>query len=130
MTNETEQLRRLVEARERATKGDWKDIPQSNGSSMIAVEFETGKQMNPKGLRLIANTLARKDSLHEDQSNTDFISLSGTIDLRSILTRMEKMEAALRFYADEETWSDISVYLAPGDSRPIDMSQRAKEALE
>lgn len=51
------------------TQGTWSIIPQSNGSSMLAVEYLTGNQMQPKGLRLIAHVLTRGDSLTTDEAN-------------------------------------------------------------
>ena len=56
------------------TAGPWTLVPQSNGASMVAHEYETGKQMNPKGLRLISMMLARRDSLQEDEANARLIA--------------------------------------------------------
>lgn len=55
------------------TQTPWIGVPQSNGSTMIAREFETGEQMNPKGLRIIAFTMARGNSLTEDEANAALI---------------------------------------------------------
>lgn len=51
----------------------WVLVPQGDGSSMLAREFETGKQMNPKGFRLIAHILVRGNSLPENEANAAFI---------------------------------------------------------
>lgn len=51
------------------TPEPWIIVPQSDGSAMIALEFETDKQMNPKGLRLIAHVLARGNTLEQDEAN-------------------------------------------------------------
>ncbi len=56
------------------TAGPWTLVAQSDGSAMIAREFATGKQMNPKGLRLIAHVLARGNSLAEDEANARLIA--------------------------------------------------------
>jgi hypothetical protein len=55
------------------TAGPWSRVPQTNGSDLIAHEFETGNQMTPKGLRLIAFTMKRGNSLKEDEANTALI---------------------------------------------------------
>jgi hypothetical protein len=80
-------MTRLTSAREREidelraaiTPGEWSAVPQTDGSKMICHEFETGKQMNPKGLRLIAHSLARKNSLAEDEANAAFIAAAPQI---------------------------------------------------
>ena len=51
----------------------WSIVPQNDGSAMIAHEYQTGKQMNPKGLRLIAHVLARGNSLQMDEANAAVI---------------------------------------------------------
>jgi hypothetical protein len=56
------------------TKGPWSQVPQTNGSTLIAHEFETGKQMNPKGLRLVCFTMARGNSLPENEANARLIA--------------------------------------------------------
>lgn len=56
------------------TDGPWSIIPQSNGTSLIAREYETGNQMKPKGLRLVAFTMQRGSSLPEDEANARLIA--------------------------------------------------------
>lgn len=56
------------------TPAPWAIVPQTNGTSLIAREYATGKQMNPKGLRLVAFTMTRGDSLAEDEANARLIS--------------------------------------------------------
>ncbi len=56
------------------TPAPWIEIPQSNGSRMIALEYETGEQNNPKCLRLIANVIARKDTLLIDEANARLVA--------------------------------------------------------
>lgn len=51
----------------------WIKVPQNDGSAMIAHEYQTGDQLRPKGLRLIAHVMARSKSLAEDEANTAFI---------------------------------------------------------
>jgi hypothetical protein len=55
------------------TKGPWSQVPQTNGSTLIAHEFETGKQMNPN-LRLVCFTMARGNSLPENEANARLIA--------------------------------------------------------
>jgi len=59
----------MSDTKQQHTAEPWISVPQSDGSSMIAREYETGKQMNPKGLRLIAHVMARGNSLAEDEAN-------------------------------------------------------------
>ena len=92
------------------TQEPWILVPQSDGSAMIAREFETGKQMNPKGLRLIAHALARRDSLKEDEANArrivacvnacagipdDVLPMVGK-ELDAYLKQRDELAAALR----------------------------------
>lgn len=58
------------------TPTPWILVPQGDGSSMLAREFETGKQMNPKGLRLVSHVFARGNSLAEDEANAAYIVLA------------------------------------------------------
>ncbi len=55
------------------TPTPWVAVPQSDGSAMIAHEYETGKQMNPKGLRLICHVMSRGNSLRQDEANAELI---------------------------------------------------------
>lgn len=56
------------------TPGPWVAVPQSDGSAMVAHECATGKQLNPKGLRLVAHVMARGKSLLEDEANARLIA--------------------------------------------------------
>ena len=87
MTDIIDQLRRLVDAREKATKGDW---------------YDAG----------------------------DFISACGSTDFAALSKRMEKMEAALRFYADTENHTIHIIDEVPYHYVDDDGGQRAREALE
>ena len=58
------------------TPGPWSRVPQSKGGDLIAQEYETGNQMNPKGLRLIAFMMSRGDSLATDEANARLISIA------------------------------------------------------
>ena len=113
MTNETGQLRRLAEARERATKGEW-SVCQFEGTG-----FKNQVMVSPT----ICTAYGGEG---EALANAELIALSGTLDLRAILTRMEKMEAALRFYAGSHLVPDEG----PWGINSNDCGQRANEALE
>ena len=56
------------------TPGPWAQVPQSNGSVMIARRHETGKQLSPHGLRLVCNVLVRGSSMSEDDANAHLIA--------------------------------------------------------
>ncbi len=122
MTNETEQLRRLVDARERATKGDW-SVCQFEGTG-----FKNQVMVSPT----ICTAYGGEG---EALANAELIALSGTTDLRAILTRMEKMEAALKpfreaaIYAERWGSSDAAESVI-ANSVSLSDCQRAKEALE
>lgn len=51
----------------------WVGVPQSNGSMMLARQYDTGKQLQPKGLRIVGFVLARGDTLEEDEANAELI---------------------------------------------------------
>ena len=70
------------------TPGPWEHIPQNGAGPMIAHSFETGNQMRPTGLRLIAHMLERKSSLEEDQANACLIAAAP--DLLGALKRTLK----------------------------------------
>ena len=56
------------------TPGPWTQVPQSNGSVMIARRYETGNQSAPCKLRLVSNVLARRDTIKEDEANANLIA--------------------------------------------------------
>lgn len=65
--------------------------------------------------------------------DTLFIAGCFNTDLRAILTRMEKMEAALRFYADHKRNTKDGIYGRDNIAQRYfehDQGQRAKEAFE
>ena len=81
----------------KATARPWQTIPQGNGSAMVCHEYETGQQMNPKGLRLIAHVLARRDTLKEDEANAALIvrAVNGLGEVEAMRARIVRLEAAL-----------------------------------
>lgn len=97
------------------TATPWVNIPQTNGSSMICREYETGDQMNPKGLRLIANVLARLGSLREDEANTEFI-------VRAVNSHDDLVKAVERWLSWCDDWH-------AGKSHPSDDLEFARAAL-
>lgn len=92
------------------TPGPWVAVPQSDGSAMIAHEFETGKQMNPKGLRLIAHVLARRNSLAEDEANARLIAAAPELyaSLRATLALIRKAQDRLCSYLEPEGSDDLA----------------------
>lgn len=67
------------------TPGPWTEIPQNGAGPMICRKFETGKQMNPVGLRLVCHVLARGSSIVEDEANARLIAAAP--DLLAALER-------------------------------------------
>lgn len=61
------------------TPGPWEALPQNGAGPMIVHRFETGNQMQPTGLRLIAHMLARGNSLQQDQANARLIAAAPTM---------------------------------------------------
>jgi hypothetical protein len=147
MTNETEQLRRLVEAREMATKGDWIksefDYTVFGGDGFHVCDPGQGPHFSKKWNDDVHTEGIPyrhwgegpgKDYIEREcddlESNQSFITIAGSTDLRAVLTRMEKMEEALRFYADTENHTIHIIDEVPYHYVDDDGGQRAREALE
>jgi len=124
MTNETERLRRLVDARERATKGEWELQITKFPDGIKSLEIIT------PNYDVVSAVVRHPIRALED---AHFIALSGTLDLRAILTRMEKMEEALKPFADAATeaekWGGAAESVI-ANSVSLSDCKRAKEALE
>ncbi len=59
------------------TPGPWDIVPQTGGDGpIIGHRYETGKQMNPTGLRLVCQSVERGDSLTQDRANACLIASS------------------------------------------------------
>lgn len=56
------------------TLGPWELMPQGAGGPLVAHRFNTGKQMEPTGLRLVCSILQRGSSLSEDEANAKLIA--------------------------------------------------------
>lgn len=56
------------------TPGTWIKVPQTNGDILIAREFLTGNQMQPKGLRIVGFIMTRGNSLVEDEANANLVA--------------------------------------------------------
>jgi hypothetical protein len=54
-------------------------MPQHGAGPMVARQFDTGKQMNPVGYRLVAHMLQRRDSLETDEANARLIAAAPTM---------------------------------------------------
>lgn len=85
---DTELTTRLRGLMAKATPREWKQIPQNGAGPLIAHPFETGKQMNPTGLRLICHMLQRGDSLEQDKANAELIA-EGISALPTLLDALE-----------------------------------------
>ena len=79
------------------TPGPWSRVPQNRGGDLIAREYETGDQMNPKGLRLVTFMMARGDSLREDEANAALISAAPEMyeALKAALPMLDEAREAL-----------------------------------
>lgn len=94
------------------TPSPWILVPQNGAGPMIAHPFETGNQMNPTGLRLIAHMLQRRDSLTEDQANARLIAAA------------PELLAALKLVLDHEgkltggDWAPIRAALIKAEGAP------------
>ncbi len=75
------------------TDGPWTAVPQSDGSAMIAHEYETGNQMRPKGLRLVCHVLTRGNSLKQDEANARLIAAAP--ELYALLVELTDIEGPL-----------------------------------
>ena len=74
------------------TPGPWSQVPQSNGSVMIARRYETGKQLSPHGLRLVCNVLVRGSSMSEDDANAHLISAAP--EMYEVIEEIAEMKIA------------------------------------
>ena len=74
------------------TPAEWSVIPQGDGSLLVARRFETGKQMNPLGLRLIAHVLTRGNSIEQDKANARLIAAAPNLleSLRGLLSALDE----------------------------------------
>ena len=75
------------------TAGPWTEVPQDGAGPMIAHRFETGKQMNPTGLRLICHMLERRASFSEDQANARLIAAAPEL-LAALENAWDRMDRA------------------------------------
>jgi hypothetical protein len=82
------------------TPGPWSQIPQSTGGPIIAHKYETGNQLNPIGLRLVGLTMARKDSLKEDEANARLMAAAPDLlsALRMVLDDPSSLDGRPRTY--------------------------------
>jgi hypothetical protein len=94
------------------TPWPWNIVPQNRAGPIIAHRFDTGNQMTPTGLRLIAHVLERGNSLEQDRANADLIAAAP--DMYTALKALaDKGEMA--YWAGE--WQAIQVALAKAEGR-------------
>ena len=74
------------------TPGPWDVIPQGANGPLIARQYETGQQLNPKGLRLVCHVLTRRDSLSQDEANARLLAAAP-----DLLALVKEWEASLEF---------------------------------
>jgi hypothetical protein len=84
-------IRKLLEG---VTQGPWEEIPQHGAGPIIAHPYETGSQMNPRGLRLVCHVLARGNSLKQDEANARFIASTRTL-VPQLCDEVERLMAAV-----------------------------------
>lgn len=76
------------------TEGPWEIVPQHGaGQVLIAHPFDTGKQMAPRGLRIIGFVMHRGNSLAEDDANARLIASAP--DMKAEIERLRASKAAL-----------------------------------
>lgn len=64
----------------------WELVPQNGAGPIIARKVETGNQMTPTRIRLVAQVFERGNSLKEDRANAEFI-------IRAVNCHQELLEA-------------------------------------
>lgn len=106
------------------TPGPWEQVLQNDAGPMIAHRFDTGKQMNPTGLRLICHMFERGNSLEQDKANAALVASAP--ELLAALSESVKLQshyAALlnqydggnrKGFADAQEWIDRLNAMAVG----------------
>jgi len=98
MTNNIEQLEKLVEARKKATAGPWEQSPRRVRKDSVFVGVGGGDPHHNKidGATLGVGGLVCEGMLRAvDERNMNFIALAGSTDLESILTEMKEQQAKI-----------------------------------
>ena len=90
------------------TPAEWSVIPQGDGSLLVARRFETGKQMNPLGLRLIAHVLTRGNSIEQDKANARLIAAAPDLleALQAVLKAVRRTASTPTTVAEAERQLD------------------------
>lgn len=127
------------------TPTPWIAVPQGDGSAMVCREYETGEQLRPKGLRIVAHVMARRDSLREDEANAIFIVeavnsvstlQSENTSLRDRVEVLEKENARLREALGKIAKAEIVVFDDDLQTNVVvsadedEMANWAREALD
>lgn len=109
MPDHIAQIRELIELAEKATVEPWECVPQTDGSSFIAHPYETGKQINPKGLRLIAHIMMRGNSLKENEASAAFIAAARNAipALVEVLRDAERFRRLIRDHYQPQSTIDM-----------------------
>lgn len=99
------------------TPGPWKIVPQSNGESLIAREFETGNQMRPKGLRIVGFVMQRGDSLRADEANANLVAAAPEL-LEACERALIPLTGGGEFFSADDAVQCINAALAKARGQP------------
>ena len=88
------------------TPGEWTVVPQSDGSMLIVRQYDTGEQMRPIGMRIVAQVFARGTSLDEDKANGRLIASAPA--LLAALQRIVDANQSWRAASDRFSWNQIT----------------------
>ena len=104
------------------TSGPWTKVPQNGSGPIIAHEFDTGKQMHPRGLRLICHVLARGSSADEDAANASLIAAAP--DLLEALKRLSRLYDGIyvnmsddEMAMSREAWAEADAAIAKAEGQ-------------
>jgi hypothetical protein len=113
MTNETEQLRRLVDARERATKGDWELQITKFPDGIKSLEIIT------PNYDVVSAVVRHPIRALED---AHFIALSGTLDLRAqnnMALSQARAQGMVDYFKQRQIAPERLSPVGYGEDRPV-----------
>lgn len=98
------------------TPGPWTAVPQYGTGPMIAHVIETGEQMKPTRMRLIAHSLERGNSLLEDQANARLIVAAPDL-LEALKILAIEFQFAERDEVTEKVYVQVYAAIAKAEGR-------------